>query len=246
QENFISSIVRTSNNHILLFWFNDYSKKLFMSRSTDNGDTWIHKQQILSGYTFLPDTVFELNSITDNNSNIILEFKLKQGLDHHFYSISTNNGINWSSPVILNFSSGLNNTRALNSSLGKLSNGTVVFCYNFHSANQPNPKGIYISRFANNSWTPNQIIDSTGTWGFVFSPSANQEMVVFVDSNGNKTDLYFRTSTDLGNTWSARQILLSTANSKSRPRVIKNDNGEIYIFYEELLPTSFNNFYISF
>jgi len=243
QENFISSVVRTSNNHILLFWFNNDSKKLFMSRSTDNGNTWSDRQQILSGYTFLPDTVFELNSITDNNSNIILEFKLNQGLKHHLYSISTNNGINWTSPVNLNFTSGLNNTRAFNSSLGKLSNGTVVFCYNFRSANQPNPKGIYISRLVNNNWTTNQIIDSNGTWGFVFSPATNKEMVVFADSNGNKTDLYFRTSTDLGNTWSARQILLSTPNSKSRPRVIKNNNGEIYIFYEELLPTSFNNFY---
>jgi len=241
-DNFISSIIRTQDNQMLLFWFDNYSKKIFMSKSIDDGISWTEKQQILQSYSFDMDTVQELNVVSTPPSNVILEFKVKTISNFHLYSTSTDNGSNWSSPEPIRFTSApLQSGKAFYSSLGSLSNGSIVFTHSFLSGTSA--QGIYYSNFLNNNWTIHQIIDSTGIWGFVFSPSANKEMVVFVDSNGNKTDLFFRTSTDLGNTWSARQILLSTPNSKSRPRVIKNNNGEIYIFYEELLPTSFNNFY---
>ncbi|MEJ5262699.1 MAG: sialidase family protein, partial [Ignavibacterium sp.] len=242
-QNVISSVVKTPNNHIILFWFDNFSKKLFMSRSTDDGNTWSSKQQILDNFTN-QDTITELNSAVDDNANIILEYKLNQTFNPHNYTISINNGLNWSATNYINFSSGLlNNRRAFNSSLGKLSDGTITFCFSFYETAELRIKGIYLSKFINNSWTTYQTVDSTGVWGFIFSPTANKEMIVFSDSNGNKTDLFFRTSTDLGNTWSAKQILLSTQNSKSRPRVVKNDNGEIYVYYEEKLPTSFANFY---
>lgn len=242
-ENVISSVVRTTSNQLLLFWFDNDLKKLYISRSNDDGNTWSSAQQILTNYQFSEDTVLELNSIVTSNSDIMLEFKQKSSYGLSYYSISTNNGVTWTEPTHINFSTALNNLRAFNSSLGKLSNGTIVFCFNYLTPSTTNPKGIYISKFVNNSWTNKQVIDSTGIWGFLFSPSPNKEMVIFADSNFNKTDLYFRTSTDSGNSWSSRQILLTTPNSKSRPRVVKSDNGWIYVFYEELIPTSFNGFY---
>lgn len=242
-ENVISSIVRTTSNQLLLFWFDNDLKKLYISRSNDDGNTWSSAQQILTNFQFNEDSVFELNSIVTSNSDIMLEFKHKPSFGLSYYSISTNNGVTWTEPTHINFTTALNNFRAFNSSLGKLSNGTIVFCFNYLTPSTTIPIGIYISKFVNNSWTNMQVIDSNGIWGFLFSPSPNKEMVIFADLNFNKTDLYFRTSTDSGNSWSSRQIFLSTPNSKSRPRVVKSDNGWIYVFYEELIPTSFNGFY---
>ncbi len=241
-ETSISSIVKTTDNQLILFWFDNDHKKLFMSKSSDNGISWTNGQQIFQNYSFGMDTIKELNIIQSGTSDLILEFKLKSTSDLHWYSVSTNNGITWSNPSPLRFTSApLQSVKGFYSSLGNLSNGIVVFTHSFISGTTP--KGIYYSKYQNNDWTIHQLIDSSGTWGFIFSPSPNKEMVVYVDSNGTKTDLYFRTSTDLGNSWSSEQLLLATAYSKSRPRAVKSNNGDLYIFYEEMIPTSFNNFY---
>ncbi|MEP0862383.1 MAG: exo-alpha-sialidase, partial [Ignavibacterium sp.] len=241
-ESSISSIVRASGNQLILFWFDNDAKKLFMSKSSDNGTTWSDKVHILQNYSFGQDTIKELNVISTLPSNLILVFKLKTTSNLFYYSISENNGLSWSEPLPIYFAvTPLQSVKGFYSSLGELSNGTILFTHSFISGTIP--RGVYYSKFVNNNWTTHQLLDSTGIWGFIFSPSSGKEMVIYSDLNGNKTDLYFRTSTDLGISWSAEQLLLTTPYSKSRPRVVKSNNGHIYIFYEEMIPTSFNNFY---
>ncbi|GMU95273.1 T9SS type A sorting domain-containing protein [Ignavibacterium album] len=241
-ETSISSIVKTTDSQLILFWFDNDNKKLFMSKSSDNGISWTNKQQIFQNYSFGLDTIKELNVIQAATSDLILEFKLNSTANFHYYSVSTDNGITWPTLSYIRFTSApLQSVKGFYSSLSSLSNGIVVFTHSFITGTIP--KGIYYSKFQSGNWTVHQLIDSSGMWGFIFSPSPNKEMVVYVDSNGTKTDLYFRTSTDLGNSWSAKQLLLATAYSKSRPRAVKSNNGDLYIFYEELIPTSFNNFY---
>ncbi len=234
-----SALIRTNNNHLLICWADDSNKKLYISKSSNDGNTWSSKQEL----TFFPagDTIKEL-SLATYGDIVLLKYGINYGGRWYGYFISTNNGIDWSSDGYINFSSGLNNYKAAYTSLGILSNNTFVFCHSFQSPPYSYHRGIYLSRFVNNQWSQHQMIDPTGVWGFVFSPSPNKDMVVFADSNGNKTDLYYRTSTDGGFSWSAKQLLLSTAYSKSRPQAIKSNN-DIFIFYEEIIPTSFQNYY---
>ena len=65
-------------------------------------------------------------------------------------------------------------------------------------------------------------IATTGKNGQQFSFSSSKNIVVYQDSTENDFDIFYRTSTDAGLTWSDQVLLVGENLSQTHPRIIKD------------------------
>src|ERR1017187_1857147 len=101
--NYTQSIVlRTPNNDMLYFW--ESSTDLFLSRSTNNGQSWTDSVLISNNdyNPFLPP-ITDLNGLTTSSGRIFLFYYSTTCLSQY----SDDNGTSWSAPASMNLGSGI-------------------------------------------------------------------------------------------------------------------------------------------
>ena len=228
-----SCILKIGDGDLLLFWHELYSLKIFYSRSTDNGLTWLDKKVIADNSI---DTVrkHDIDAIVKNDGTIL--FIYRYGV--HYLKYSTDNGISWSDSIALpTRDTYLQKLEVANPKLNLLSDGKIALTYNYMS------KGIF-AIYSNDGiiWTPIQTIDPNGITGSIISIKNNHELLVYSDSLSNYWNLVYRISTDKGATWSNKMLLLSSSYNDKNPRGVIDSNDKIWIYFERKDETSFPEF----
>lgn len=239
-----SSILQATNGDLVIHWAD--STKLFISKSLDNGLTWL-PNELLFEDPVASHLIADLNSLTMSNGRILVTFKTI----NHFLMYSDDNGISWSEPILLPTINGPIRKRYMNnSSLTQLSNSLISLTYSSdHISNNS-----FIFRIKSNdgiNWEEKVDTLHSGegimSYGSIISIS-DQNLILFyigeknIDKNDYTKIIYKKSSNDGGITWNEPTEVIHSVGEIDRPRVIKDGAGVIWLFYQKEQPTIFQEF----
>jgi len=242
QNNYESCLLGLPNNDLIMFWYDSTDSQLKSSKSTDGGLIWEAESMIID---FISDKYgADINAIVLNSGRILLTYRYGQ----YFSMYSDDNGTSWSSPVFLPTRPNPPlRRRVYFSSLSKLSNSEVRFTYSFSNPiNLYDSKGLYnIISSDGITWSGADTIATTGKNGQQFSFSSSKDLIVYQDSTANDFDIFYRTSTNTGLTWSDSILLVGESLSQTNPRIIKDTNGKTWLYYIQQEATPFDGIFQS-
>ena len=241
-DNTSSFLLGLPNNDLLMFWTEKHTGRLLAARSSDNGNLWL-ETEVKGSLWYLQNP--ELNSVILPSGRILLTYK--NGLYYSIYS--DDNGFSWSYPSTIRIGSTISENRSgFFSGLAVLENGQAAFSFSLSLIEYPNyiPKGVYVV-YSNDgiTWSEKKQIDPLGFESQFTSFNDSIDVVFYHDTLNGDANIYYKTTTDNGISWSARQTLLSENLVELRPRVIKDTSGKISLYYQRFDQTAFNDLYQS-
>jgi len=216
------------DNYIHVVWedYRDTHRQVYYKRSTDSGLNWNLGERL----SIDPDhSATPTIAVAHNNVHVVWQ----DGRDHVgagyeiYYRRSTNNG-DWFDPDI----------RLTNFVSFKWEPHIAVFEDNIHIVwqDQRSFADIYYIHSTDNglTWSPEFLItnpshsDSRPT----ISTSDNNVYVIWGSNRGSNSEVYFRRSTDFGNTWNPEQKLTSSNIGAYDSDITSFDNN-IHITWED-------------
>lgn len=229
---------------------------IFFSRSTDNGATWSAVQYLNnnaatddagSGFDYFPQ------AMTDGKGTWVAVWESRTDLDGAdtdndiFFARSTDDGMSWSAPRLIDSSATSDTDLGWDYQPVVMTDGDGTWVVVWWSYEDFDGSGsdtdIFFSRSTDNgaSWSSSQLIDSlaasdgnedrhpalmtdgNGVWIVVWASSET-----FHDASTDR-DIFISRSADNGETWSASQLLHSSADSDTgsdnRPALMTDGSG---------------------
>ena len=235
QESFILGL---PNNDLIMFWYDSVSSDIKSARSRDNGNSWIDEDTLFS-FSSSPQFRPDFNAIVLNSGRVLFTYRST----NYKFIFSDDNCNSWSAQASLpTRPTSVGRLGVYWSSLGKVSDGSVLFVHSFTSSNNKyDAKGVYTIRSIDgNNWFSLDTIDVNGRNGNLVNIGNSKDLIVYHDSTENSNDIFFRLSTDSGISWSDRTLLVGGINSQKNARGIKDQYGKTWIFFEDEEQTSFN------
>ncbi len=232
-----SFLLGLPNNDLLMFWAESSTRIIYMSRSTDNGIIWSSPAIVVNDSYIQMN--FEINAVVLTSGRILLTFKRGS----YYCKYSDDNGFTWSDHIRLT-----STYQEFYSGLAVLESSQAAFSFSYSSTTNPNytPKGIYVMFTGDGvTWSSRKQVDPLGFEGHFTSLNDSIDAVFYHDTLNGGSDIYYKTTTDDGITWSTRQTLLSDNLIERRPRVIKDTSGKIWIYYQRFDQTAFDELYQS-
>ena len=218
-----TSIITAPNNDLLFFWVSDLN--LYQSRSTNNGQTW--SDPILLGVYYQNYYVHAgeyLSAITSISGRIIIIF-----YDYRYYSMySDDNGNSWSSPLHFNLLSS-----PLNGVLSESLTGKLFYTYTKVN-NTVNAIYFITSTDGALSWSGENNFPTTSLYGSV-TPIDTNKLLMVCQNQG----IYYSISTNDGVNWGLPITIVSKDTSVNIPRIIKDQSGKLWLFYQRYFSTPF-------
>ena len=229
-----SFIVEGNKNELLMFWID--STDLHVSKSLDAGITWGIRETIVDN-TSLIDSLSDLNVLKLNNGRIIVTYKHK----FHYAIYSDKYELSWSEPVQLITEGGIIRPRKiLESSLSQTNDNKIWFVYSMLN------KIYSIQSDDGATWSERDtmVVSYNGTPNF---PSINSYwddslVLIYQKTNNDTSDIYKSISVDSGKTWSEPNLILENGVNKLRPRVRKDSSNTLWLTYQEVEPTPFEEY----
>ena len=206
------SSLRTSNGRMLLAW-SDQNPTMTLIYSDDNGKTWSEPIEI-EGVAYLPSRNLNLTQLDEGSA--ILSFSNYQ-LKSSYFKISSNNGISWSNDPI-EFPS-FDSLSVTELSIVSIGNDSLLAVFQL---SEYNFSDIYsrLSFDGGQTWTDTIKIMNSNIKEF--RPKVTkltdsslkliyQKEVPTNCGNFKQSDIFYRTSTDKGLTWSFEERITSYA-----------------------------------
>lgn len=221
------------NNEILLFYSANNSPEdtIFITRSSDNGVNWSIPIYVANYQRDAEEMIF-LSGTISQTGRILLVFTIGESPTINKTKVihSDDNGLTWSVPQNVIGSAYIAYPKITETTDGKL---WIVGRINY----------FFYSNDNGNSWLAKNI-------GFTTSITTSFDLISLdslnyltaydkYDSNNDTYKIYFRTSTNSGDSWSAETIITEADRSEKRPRLIKESNGTIWLVTQSKEPTSF-------
>ena len=214
-----------------LMLFSHDSTQIYLTRSTDDGNTWQLDTILTSSDPFKP---FEdVHPLLSSSGNIILTYKSNR----HYSIYSDDNGYSWSEELELPTESGLIKPTRINTSCLSEVNDEIWLIYTLRETLMriKSSDGINWSQDRD---TLQSIINNASEFNII-QVSADSLLFFYqtTGDNGN-SELYNLLSEDGGMTWSDSDSLnVNTQNSNDIRFLV--DNGIIYMFYQSSSSTPF-------
>jgi hypothetical protein len=218
-----ASFLLSNQNNQLFYWI--YRDQLLQSKSTD-GINWSDTAVVED---YISTTGAEITGIVLNSGRIYLVYK-----NSYFYSIySDDNGQRWSVPAILPTGSKTINYRyAHYGSLCQTSTGKLNLVYS------QDLSGINYLRFISSSdtgktWGTEQTFATDSLIGTI-SAMSNNKLILVYQNHG----LFSSFSTNDGVSWDNGISILNDT-LVNNPKVVKDQTGKLWLFYQRIVPTPF-------
>ncbi|HAB54536.1 MAG TPA: hypothetical protein DCE80_20545 [Ignavibacteriales bacterium] len=222
-----------TNNEILLFYSANNSPEdtIFITRSSDNGENWSTPVYVAS-YPRVAEEMIFISGTVSSTGRILIIFSIGEIPTNNKTKIvhSDDNGASWSLPQNVIGSAYISYPKITEATDGKL---WIVgrINYFFYSTND------------GNSWSARNIgfTNSINTSFDLISLDSLNYLTVYdkYDSNNDTYKIYFRKSTNSGDSWSAETIITETDRSEKRPCLFKESNGTLWLVTQSKDSTSF-------
>lgn len=173
--------------------------EIFYLRSTDGGASWLPDIQLTfdSSYSQIPAV-----SVADSIVHVAWQGR-RDGNEEIYYKRSTNGGASWLPHTRLTYDT----SRSYSAAIAALGSSVHVVWYDMRGWNWD----IYYKRSTDDgaTWTPDiRLTDDLGGSYFpTVVPSGNNIHVVWEDNRDGDYELYYKRSTDEGETWSTDERL---------------------------------------
>jgi hypothetical protein len=216
-----------SNGQVLMAWAS--TDTLYTARSSDGGLTWGNRTALKLG-VYPPR--YLVGQRTNTGRLIAVWLSSFVGLQ---CSYSDNNGLTWSLPTTITSNGTDSYTTISQTSDGKL--------WLFYSRSNPSTSyDIYYRTSTNNgiTWSSEQVFLATtfdDLYGTVVSGNGCTLLAFYEDNSSGNYDIYRRSSTDGGATWSTPAPVANSSLSEVRPRVLRQADGTLWLIYQVSKPT---------
>lgn len=231
-----AQLIRTNDNALLMVWKN--KTYVFFSKSYNEGVTWSSAQLLDStGSSISGD--HNLTGILTTSGTIYISYKSNG--NYNKWTYSTDNGNSWNQPVAIPTTTFGNVGSAANSSFVQTEDGTLWYVYRLSSR-------FYNIKSSDNglNWTYEQTMKTlpiANTYKDVSMTMVNNELILaFNEATSTKKDydIYLMRSSDMGTTWSEPVNVFTDTFDQVNPRILKKNDGKLYLFYETRKPLYLN------
>jgi hypothetical protein len=207
-------LIIINEQKFLLFTLENYS--LMRRESSDAGNSWSNAIKVIEG-TGLDDRVnwFDVHHVGNNKMYLLFN---QNNVSLTYFKVSSDLGFSWGDKIRFE---GIYSQR--NTSFFTTSNGETYFIFDER----------YFARFTSDtSWTIPKIFPGVGTTrNLSLVETTNGLLKVYYSPYTNSTrwkNLYSKTSSDKGETWSYEKVELSLSDQIHKSKVINTDSGELY------------------
>jgi len=224
----IPAIIETDDRTLWIFWTRKTvdSYNILYVTSSDGGASWSPKTQLTSSGR--ANSGVSVCQVLDNTIWLVWASD-RTGNYEIFYKTSSDYGTNWSNDTQLTFHSG----RDLKPVVRQMSDGTIWIVW---SSDRSGGYDLYLKDSQNNGDSWSEDIQLTTDPSLDKMPSLAQMsngtiwLVYASDRTGNY-DLYYKTSSDFGTSWSGNTQLSSGPKIDSNPCVFQTMDEKIWIFW---------------
>lgn len=235
-DSYLSSIAVGSNNHIYVMFDDDAlgNFEIFYNTSTDEGASWKTKRMTWnSGFSY--SAVAALDS---NNHIHVAWYDTASGNWEIHYKKSTNGGSSWITKRLTWYP-----THSQHPAIAVGSNDHIHVVWDESFMADSN---IYYKKSTNGgtSWTTKRL-----TWTSGWADSAaiaidtnNHIHVVWEQQVAGNNEIFYKTSTDGGTTWTTKRLTWYT-NSSSTPSIASDSNNHIHVVWYEIASSSMEIIY---
>ncbi len=205
--------------------------EIYYKQSTDGGGTWATSQRITfsSGSPGNPDIAVD----STGGLHVVWEDEAP-GNSEIYYKRSPDGGATWSTSKRLTWNEGMSWNPAV--AVDSLDNLHVVW-----ADMTPGNFEIYYKKSTDGgaNWSTSKNLSSNS--GNSFSPamavdSSDRIHVAWSDGTPGKSEIYYKKSTDKGNTWAASQRLSWTAEASAQPAIAVAASGRIHVAWSDATP----------
>jgi hypothetical protein len=234
------AIAVDSPDGLQVVWQDDTpgNSEIYTKKTSDAGATWSTNQRLTwnSGDSRLPDIA------VDSLGHIhVVWYDDTPGNDEIYYKRSTDGGATWSTSRNLSLAVGACREPAVAID----PSGDIHLVW--HSVT-PGDWEIYYKRSTDGgaTWSANQRI----TWspGHSYAPSISSDTsgnlhIVWYDDKPGNYEVYYITSMDGGETWSASQRLCWTSGRSEYPIIAADASGNLHVFWDDDTPGNYEIYY---
>lgn len=214
---FSSCPISLGNGQVLMVWISQMGDTVYCVPSSDAGVSWESPVVVAATTPF----AFQLSGVRTTTGRIIAVWGSGAG---RVASFSDDNGKSWTAPrIVTPFDGGftLNVTQTVD--------GKLWLLYNRND--------IYFRTSTNNgaSWSSERALFATpaqALGGTVVSGSGSTLYLFYSENSSGNPDIYRRTSTDGGNTWSAPVPIVNSPQDEVFPKVLRQSADTLWMTYE--------------
>jgi hypothetical protein len=222
------------NGQILYAWIS--RDTIYCAVSSDNGQSWNTPIVIKSGGFFLRHLA---GKRTTTGRILVVWVDGSVGLTMSF---SDNNGLSWSAAVTIT-----TNPSDRLPTLTQTLDGRLWLFYS--RTNNTTASDIFFRTSIDNgaSWSEEQVFAATAVdelYGTVISGNGATLLAIYEEGTNDDSDynIFLRTSTNGGLTWSAPSPVVNSSLSEVRPRVLRQPDGKLWLIYQLFNPTPSGRF----
>ena len=230
-----------SSGNLYVLWREDLSgnnMEIYLKKSTNSGANWSAIQRITwnSGDSRSPHIA------TDSSNNIHIVWCDDSSGDFEIlYKKSTNGGTNWSANKRITWSSGLSGNPFIAAASGN--NLYIVWKDNVSGNDE-----IYCKKSTNSGSTWSALQRLTWNSGDSGAPvlavdSSNNLHLVWEDQTPGACEVFYKSSTNAGTSWSAPQRLTWNSGWSEVPSVAVDSTGYIQVLWHDNTPGGYEIFH---
>jgi len=226
-------VVLDSSGRLHLVWedLTPGNFDVFYKKSTDGGDTWTANKRLTwtAGYSSHPAIAAD----SSDNLHVVYD-ETAPGNYEIYYRRSEDEGATWSTGIRLTWTTGSSWDAAI--AVDSSDNLHV-----FWADSNPGNYELYYKKSTDGgvTWSTNKRL--TWTPGDSFEPAiaidpSDHLHVAWYDYTAATCDVYYKKSTDGGNTWTANKRLTWTADDSFSPAIVADTSGDLHVVWEDNAP----------
>jgi phosphoribosyl-AMP cyclohydrolase len=224
-----------------VFWANNApgNAEIYYKKSTSGGTTWSQIKRLTwtAGLSLYPVAAVDVGAL---NSLLLVWMDKTPGNFEIYFKKSTDGGDTWSSSKRLTWNSGASSRPVI--AVSEYSNLHVVW-YD----DTPGASEVYYRRSTDYGviWSPTRRL--TWTAGTSLFPtivaSAIDFNLIWCDHDPGNLEIYYKKSTDGGDTWTAGKRLTWTSLDNESPSAAIDANNNLHLLWSDLTPGSYEVYY---